>query len=113
MARNHRRARSRKLPDERRLDRLAVEVGRIDHKRAAVGHSARRANERYELVYDDETRARLVDAVRNGRVQFVARRGNKRVVLDVKLRDRVVRLVWDKKLAEIVTLLPPPEEGSP
>lgn len=110
MGRRNRHARSHTLPDLALLGDLQREFDRRAHKRNASLHAHNRAAERYNVHYDAATRARIVDAIQNGRSTFVERGRGQRVVHDVTLGTKVVRVLWDRRLREIVTFLPRPEQ---
>jgi hypothetical protein len=84
--------------------------GRRTKADAQRSHARRRMAERYDLNLTPQVRTEIVAAIRSGRSTPVARQSNRVIVHDIAIRGETVRVVYDRKRAEIITVLPPGAE---
>ena len=76
-------------------------------------HARRRALERYGVEMGPATRRRIVSAIQRGDATFVRRRSLRVSIFDVALGDVApMRVVYDRKRKELITVLPPPAARS-
>lgn len=68
-------------------------------------HAKRRAEERYGLVVNKDTRRKLLECIWNGRTTFVMKQSLRVSVFDVEFEGETYRVVYDKIRKEIVTFL--------
>ncbi len=72
-------------------------------------HAKERAWERYGIELRLQDLNRIVEDIKAGRSQPVRKVSNTRSVHDVKIGSRTIRVAYDRKRGQVVTVLPPPE----
>jgi hypothetical protein len=82
---------------------------RISKETMEQRHAMQRARERYDLVYDAELRARLLNMIRTGQSLGSKRQSHRVTLHDLELDGVLVRVAYDRKRGEIVTFLTPPK----
>ena len=69
-------------------------------------HAKKRAKERLGISLTTKLEKQIVQAIRSNKFTFVHRTSRTRIVADVDLAGRIIRVVYSKSTKQIVTVLP-------
>jgi hypothetical protein len=84
----------------------------VSKKAAERRHARRRAEERYGINAGPATRQEIARKIRGSKAKLIRRTSLNVAVYEVQLDDGpLVKVVWDRKRAEVVTFLPPDDRG--
>ena len=83
-------------------------MSKADSQRA---HVKRRVRERFGFPIGDDRLEEMADAVRSGRARFVRRQSNRITIWDTEFEERPIRVVYDKRTKQIVTVIRVDENG--
>ena len=86
-------------------------MGRANKQKSLRRHARRRCWQRYAIVLNEDLRRRIIGEIQAGSGRFIQRQSNRITVWAVSCGDGELRVVYDSRRHEIVTVLPPAQEN--
>jgi len=76
-----------------------------------IKHARRRFKSRFDISLNSNQYNQLVNRIKKGKADFVRRQSNRVTIWDMDFEGHLIRVVYDKKTAAIVTALYPNNEA--